>query len=99
MAHGTITFLRRRKFSWEDKTQTSLNQNQSITHIFEASQDFPKYAFDPLSLSMSSFAPELWAALGAAISIFLSSFGSCYASTHTGLFAMRNHAQLGISSL
>jgi ATP synthase proteolipid subunit len=47
---------------------------------------------------MSSFAPELWTALGAAISIFLSSFGSCYASAHAGLFAMRNHAQLGIKS-
>jgi len=47
---------------------------------------------------MSSFAPELWTALGAAISVFLSSFGSCYASANAGLFAMRNHAQLGIKS-
>jgi len=47
---------------------------------------------------MSSFAPELWTALGAAISIFLSSFGSCYASANAGIFAMCNHAQLGIKS-
>ena len=47
---------------------------------------------------MSSFAPELWTALGAAITIFLSSFGLCYAFAYAGLFTMHNHAQLGIKS-
>eukprot|EP00979_Chaetoceros_neogracilis_P016480 scaffold8198_cov287-Chaetoceros_neogracile.AAC.3 len=47
---------------------------------------------------MSSVSAELWTALGAAVSIFLSRLGSCYATANAGLFAMRNHAQLGLKS-
>lgn len=42
----------------------------------------------------SIMTPELWTSVGAALAIFLSSLGSCYASVHAGLFALRYHAEL-----
>jgi V-type H+-transporting ATPase proteolipid subunit len=43
--------------------------------------------------------PDIFTALGAASAIFLSAAGSCYASAHSGVFAIRNHSILGLKSL
>ncbi len=48
---------------------------------------------------MSSLAPELWSALGAATAIFFSSAGSCYASAKSGVFLMKYHSQMGLLAL
>jgi ATP synthase proteolipid subunit len=47
---------------------------------------------------MSNVAPELWTALGAALAIFLSAAGACYASAHAGIFAVRFNSELYLKS-
>lgn len=47
---------------------------------------------------MSNLAPELWTALGAALAVFLSAAGACYASAHAGIFAVRFNSELSLKS-
>jgi V-type H+-transporting ATPase proteolipid subunit len=47
---------------------------------------------------MTNVAPELWTALGAALGVFLSAAGACYASAHAGIFAVRFNSELSLKS-